>query len=211
MLSGFKRALVIGPHTDDCEIGAGGTVSKLLRNGVEVKFLVFSDCIQSVPYGFPTDCLRKEALASAKSLGVTEDNLEVLSFEVRNFSERRQEILEKLVAVRNSFRPDLVLTTSSFDFHQDHSVIHQESLRAFNKSTLLGYEIVWNCANFNANTVITLEENDLVNKWNALKCFESQSFREYFAPKYLQSLAVVRGGLVHSEYGEAFECIRLKF
>ncbi len=39
-----KNVLIISPHTDDGEFGCGGTISKLLDNGTNVYFLVFSIC-----------------------------------------------------------------------------------------------------------------------------------------------------------------------
>ena len=38
----MKKVLVLAPHTDDGELGCGGTVARLLEEGCEVHFAVFS-------------------------------------------------------------------------------------------------------------------------------------------------------------------------
>lgn len=42
----FKRALVLAPHTDDGELGAGGTLAKMIEAGVEVYYAAFSTAEQ---------------------------------------------------------------------------------------------------------------------------------------------------------------------
>jgi len=51
----FKKTLVLAPHTDDCELGAGGTIAKLIENGSDVYFAAFSTSDESVLVGFPKD------------------------------------------------------------------------------------------------------------------------------------------------------------
>ena len=77
-------------------------------------------------------------------LGIPEAHLTVHDFDVRTFPERRQDILELLVALWDEWRPDVVFQPSHHDVHQDHQTIAQEGLRAFKRTTILGYEIPWN-------------------------------------------------------------------
>ena len=60
----MKKVLVLAPHTDDGELGCGGTVARLLEEGCEVHFAVFSTCAESVPAGFPADELKTEFLSA---------------------------------------------------------------------------------------------------------------------------------------------------
>ena len=42
MMTNFKNVLVLAPHTDDGELGAGGFISKLVEQGAEVTYVAFS-------------------------------------------------------------------------------------------------------------------------------------------------------------------------
>lgn len=58
MLIKFKNVYVLAPHTDDGELGAGGTISKLIESGANVYYFAFSTAETSVPDGFPKDILK---------------------------------------------------------------------------------------------------------------------------------------------------------
>ena len=49
MFDGFKRILVVAPHTDDAEFGCGGSISKMVKSGLDVFVATFSACEKSVP------------------------------------------------------------------------------------------------------------------------------------------------------------------
>ena len=104
----IDRVLVISAHTDDMELGAGGTVRKMVESGVAVSSLVFSDCRKSVDTSkFPIDILEKECKAAASHLGIKD--LTILQTPVREFPANRQEILEKIYEFRKKKKPDLVI------------------------------------------------------------------------------------------------------
>ena len=90
-----------------------------------------------------------------------------------------------------------------------HSTIAQEALRAFKNTTILGYELIWNNLSFNTTCFIELEEEDIRNKVNALKAYESQNKRDYMSEDFIFSLAKTRGVQSGKKYAEAFEVIRL--
>ena len=62
-----NKVLVLAPHTDDGEFGCGGTISKLIYQGVEVHYVAFSACEQSVLPEFPSDILITEVKKSNSS------------------------------------------------------------------------------------------------------------------------------------------------
>jgi len=141
VLDGLQRALVLAPHTDDGEFGCGGTMARLVEGGCEVRYVAFSIATRSLPPGFPPDTLAREVREATSELGIPESHLTVHDFDVRTFPSRRQEILELLVALWEEWRPDVVFQPSHHDVHQDHQTIAQEGLRAFKRTTILGYEI----------------------------------------------------------------------
>lgn len=204
----YKKALVLAPHTDDGEFGCGGTISRLIREGCEVKYIAFSDCKESVPSGFPDDILRSELINATECLGIQKENVEILDYKVRYFPRDRQPILEDLVKIKKTYIPDVVFTPCSYDIHQDHNTIYQESLRAFKTCTILGYELPWNTFTLPSTTLIKLELSDVEKKLNAVEKYESQKSRGYSDAQYLMSLVQTRGMRIGVKFAEAFEMIR---
>lgn len=204
----FENILVLAPHTDDGELGAGGTIAKFIEQGSKVTYVAFSTAEQSVPEGLPKDVLRTEVKAATKTLGIQLENLIVLNFQVRKFNYVRQEILEELIKLRKSEKFDLVLIPSLKDIHQDHAVIAQEGVRAFKNTTIFGYELIWNDLQFDTTCFVKLEKKHVETKIAALKSYQSQNMREYMSPEFISSLAKIRGVQVNAQYAECFEVIR---
>jgi len=175
----FKKVLVLSPHTDDGELGAGGTIARLVENGSKITHFAFSA---------PRDILKKECKRCLEVLGIKD--YEIFDFNVRHFPELRQEILEILFEYNKKAKPDLVLTPSTNDLHQDHQTVTSEALRAFKSSTIFGY--------------------DVQKKIEALWNYETQiSERHYFDKEYLRGLTRSRGAQIGVKYAEAFEAIKL--
>ena len=64
-----NRVLVLAPHTDDGELGCGGTISRMVEEGREVYYAAFSTAAESVPPPFPPDILEKEVRGGHKGAG----------------------------------------------------------------------------------------------------------------------------------------------
>jgi LmbE family N-acetylglucosaminyl deacetylase len=209
MITGnFKNILVLAPHTDDGELGAGGTIRYFLENKAKVWYAAFSTAKDSVPKGMPPDILKKEVREATRKLGIDEKNLIIYDYQVRKLNYFRQEILEDLIKLRNRVKFDLVLMPSLNDIHQDHLTVSQEGLRAFKTTSILGYELIWNNLTFNTTCFVRIEEHHLKYKINALKSYKSQKDRDYVSADFIRSLARSRGVQIGSEYAEAFEVIR---
>lgn len=209
MISKYRKALVLAPHTDDGELGAGGTITKLINNGADVYYAAFSTAEESVPSYLPKDILKTEVKAATKKLGIKEENLRIYNYRVRNLNYKRQDILENLIQLKAEINPDLVLMPSLNDIHQDHITIAQEGLRAFKTSTILGYELIWNNLTFNTTSFVKLEEHHIQKKFLALQEYKSQNLRDYMSKDFIFSLARARGVQVGQKYAESFEVIRL--
>jgi len=206
----FNQILVLSPHTDDGEIGAGGTIARFVEEGKEIYYVAFSSCEASVPKGFPEDVLKIECKKATSILGIKPENVILLEYEVRTFPLHRQEILDDMIALNRQIEPELVLVPSSNDIHQDHQVIYAEALRAFKKNaSIWGYEHPWNNLTFTTDIFVKLEERHIKKKIEAIKQYESQNFRSYFDEKYIKALAYMRGTQVDYPFAETFELIRL--
>lgn len=208
-ITNFRKILVLAPHTDDGELGAGGTIAKLIESGADVYYAAFSTAEQSVPDGFPKDILKTEVKKATFKLGINESNLLIYNYEVRKLNYVRQEILEELVRLKKQIDPDLIFVPSLNDLHQDHSTVAQEGLRAFKQRTILGYELIWNNLNFSTSCFVQLNRRHVEKKCEALYEYASQRHRDYTSEEFVTSLAKTRGVQIGSEFAEAFEVIRL--
>lgn len=193
----MKKILCLSPHSDDVELGMGGTVSKFIAAGYHVTNAIFSYC------GLPT--LRLEADKASHGLGC-----ELLDFDypVREFSKYRQDVLDDLIRLNEKFCPDMVFVPSRDDIHQDHEVITAEARRAFKMKTLLGYELPWNANGFRNDCYSSLKMIDLENKIKAIGEYKSQSHRSYAERVNIVAQARLRGMQSASTYAECFEIIR---
>lgn len=209
MLSSYKKVLVLAPHTDDGELGAGGTIAKLIEKGAEVTYVAFSAAEESVPEDFPKDILKTEVLEATNKLGIKPENVFVLNYKVRYLSYNRQEILEDLINIRKKDNFDLVLTPSLKDVHQDHQAVAVETVRAFKNTTILGYELIWNNFSFDTTCFVGLDKSHVEKKLDALKQYKSQGNRNYLSENFILSLAKTRGVQSNLEYAECFEVIRI--
>ena len=201
-----KKILVVSPHTDDGELGCGGSIAKFIEEGNEVEYVALSCCEKSIPPQYPSDILSREVKAATRILGIP--NPILFSFDVREFPKYRQEILDTLIRLKNKIQPDIVFTPSRSDTHQDHKTTVEETMRAFKQCTILGYEQPWNNITFDTHAFIPLREIHVQKKIDALSCYETQKDRAYLNPDFIRGLALTRGTQIEETYAEAFEVIK---
>ena len=209
MIDGVKRALVLAPHTDDGEFGCGATMARLVEAGAEVHYVAFSIATRSLPEGFAPDTLAGEVREATAELGIPPQNLTVHDFDVRTFPEHRQEILELLIGIWSDWEPDCVFQPSVHDVHQDHQTIASEGLRAFKRTTILGYEIPWNNFDFSYQAYFALEQRHVERKVAALEKYASQQHRRYSNAEYIRNLARTHGVNVNRDLAECFQVYRV--
>ena len=209
MIEAWRRVLVLAPHTDDGEFGCGGTMARLVEAGVEVHYHAFSIATRSLPPGFAPDTLAREVREATGELGIPESHLAVHDFDVRTFPERRQDILELLVALWEEWQPEVVFQPSLHDIHQDHRTVAEEGLRAFKRTTILGYEIPWNNFEFEYQWYAALEQRHIERKIAALERYASQQHRRYANAEYVRNLARMHGVNVNREFAEVFQVYRV--
>src|SRR3954462_15499147 len=180
-------------------------MARLADAGADVRYVAFSIATRSLPEGFPPDTLAREVREATAELGIAAASLTVHDFDVRTFPEHRQEILELLIEIWNDWEPDAVFQPSLHDIHQDHQTIAAEGLRAFKRTTILGYEIPWNNFDFSYQAYFALEESHIERKIAALEQYASQQHRRYANGEYVRNLARTHGINVNREYAEVFQ------
>lgn len=127
-LMACKRLLCIQPHPDDNEIGAGGTIARLVKLGCTVTFLTVTDGgIGSRDPLVPPDALaairRAEIREAARILGVA-GTLEFGYPDAAFLPEK--ELCQKIVGVIRDIKPDFVMTVDPwlpYETHPDHRAV----------------------------------------------------------------------------------------
>lgn len=204
-----KKVIVLSPHPEDGEIGCGGLIQRLFKNKSECWYVCFTDASLSVKPPFKPNAQVSEMKKSIKTLGFKKGNLILKNYTVRSFRESRQRILDDLYLLNKKIKPDLVLCHSRHDTHQDHQTITEEAIRAFKKTSILGYELPWNHFNFSADIYLSLNKKECEIKCRALNNYKSRSYRPYLKKKRLMEMMGMRGLQIEKSYAEVFENIRI--
>jgi len=109
--------LVIGPHPDDQELGMGGTIARLVKQGHRVTLV---DMTNGEPTPLGTPVLRTaEAAAAAKVLGVERAGVGLTNRRVVHDLESRY----RVAAVIRQFRADWMFVPYPIDAHPDHVAV----------------------------------------------------------------------------------------
>src|SRR5260370_37354738 len=87
LMKSIQRVLLLAPHTDDAELGCGGTIARLLREGEDVFVAAFSTAEESLPPEASPTRLRDEFLAALQTLGVPPEKTLVFGYPVRRLSD----------------------------------------------------------------------------------------------------------------------------
>ena len=113
------RVLIIGAHPDDADIKAGGTASRWCDLGHVVRLVSLTDgrAGHQTMHG-PRLALRRraEAQAAAAVIGAAYEVLDIPDGGLDDRLENRH----RLIRLIRGFRPDLILTHRSTDYHPDH-------------------------------------------------------------------------------------------
>ncbi|MSR29095.1 MAG: bacillithiol biosynthesis deacetylase BshB1 [Phycisphaerales bacterium] len=108
------RVVVFGAHPDDQELGMGGTIARLARDGHEVTLVDMTDG-EPTPEGSP-ELRAREAAEAARILGVSRIQLGLRNRELVNDIESRHAVA---TAIR-TLRPDILFAHHGLDSHPDH-------------------------------------------------------------------------------------------
>ena len=204
MLFYGKRLLFIGAHPDDIEIGAGALIAHTV-NQTDITCVTLSDNKKN-----PTlQNLVNEHYKSMEKLGVPKNNTILCEFETRRFPEQRQEILEYLISLNSSYKPDIVFTHTGADIHQDHVATMKEVLRAFRGTTVLGFDVLRSTYGFFPNFLVEVTETDVNKKIAALAQYKTYATKYYLSEEITKATLVRHGALAERTYAEGFDILRI--
>jgi LmbE family N-acetylglucosaminyl deacetylase len=132
---GFEKILCLGAHSDDIEIGCGGTIREIVKAnpGIEVTWVVFSAHGER----------EREARLSAKRFlgGKVRREIIIQKFRDGYFPSQTAEIKDFFEAIKIRVDPDVVFTHYREDRHQDHRVLSDLAWNTFRNHLILEYEI----------------------------------------------------------------------
>ena len=116
----YKNIIVIGAHHDDIEMGCGGTLAKLIKNGSSVDVIILTDS----EIKFKNKILRskivsqKEGQEGLKILGIK--NIICLDYKIMNIQKYIDEINQKIIQICNKKKYDTIFYHWKGDVHPDH-------------------------------------------------------------------------------------------
>jgi LmbE family N-acetylglucosaminyl deacetylase len=199
--------LCLGAHSDDIEIGCGGTILTLLERspGSTVHWVVFT----------ADERRALEARRSAQRfLGEGRmSNVVTREFRESFFPYVAAEIKEYFESLKRRCAPDVIFTHRVKDFHQDHRTIAKLTWNTFRDHAILEYEIPKYDGDLGRpNVFVPLDEAICRRKIDAItEMFVSQRERAWFDGDTFWSLLRLRGMECNAptRYAEAFYCRKL--
>ncbi len=199
-----KKVCFIGAHPDDIELGCGAFIANL--NGkAEMMCVTLSDNQKNPQLSHLVD----EHYRSMAVLGVPPNQIRLGSFVTRRFPELRQEILEFLYLLNHEYQPDLVITHTRADIHQDHQQTTEEVLRAFRGTTVLGFDALRSSYGFFPHFLVEVTEQDVQRMVKALSEYSTYHDKYYFDEAVLRATLVRHGALAERPFAEGFDILRI--
>src|SRR5699024_2639655 len=123
------------------------------------------------------------------------------------FPQSRQEILEYMIGLNRTYRPEIVFVHTKADIHQDHATMTEEALRAFRGITVLGFDVIRSSYGFFPNFLVEVAEVDVACKANALAAYTADADRYYFREDITRATLVRNGAICERPYPEGFDTL----
>jgi LmbE family N-acetylglucosaminyl deacetylase len=194
--------LCLGAHSDDLEIGCGGTVLRLLGELpiARVTWVVLSGA----------DTRADEAKQAADCILGGHPGAHIVQAGFRDgfFPHDPVPLKEYFEELKRTVRPDLILTHYRHDAHQDHRMVAELTYNSFRDHLILEYEVMKIDGDLgNPNVYVALDPATVDSKIRVLEeCYGSQRDKRWFDGEAFRSLMRLRGieAGTASGYAEAF-------
>lgn len=202
-LSGVLRILCLGAHCNDLEMGAGGTIARLIEQqpNMSVCWVIF---------GGESPVRVKEARKSARRYlrGPGKSEIILHGFREGFMPFQGEHIKECFDDLRSKFSPDLILTPHDTDRQPDHRLIAELTWNTWRDNTIIEYEIFEYSSELGSpNFYVPLSEDACRKKVSRLlKAFPSQTEQTWFTADAFWSTLRRRGVECNSpsRYAEGF-------
>lgn len=198
------KVLCLGAHSDDIEIGCGGSVLKLLGHGrpVSAYWVVLG----------ALGARREEAQESAKRFlkGAQQQTVVVKGFKDGFFPYVGGEIKEYFEELKHQVSPDVIFTHYRHDLHQDHRLVSELTSNTFRDHIVLEYEIIKYDGDLGSpNLFVHLSSEQARGKVRyILELFKTQRSQAWFTENAFMSIMRIRGleSNAPEEWAEGFYC-----
>ncbi|MBL8550267.1 MAG: PIG-L family deacetylase [Hyphomonadaceae bacterium] len=199
------KVLCLGAHSDDIEIGAGGTILSWIASGARLEV---TWCVFSAP-GERADEARSSARAFLE--GAESIKLHLGDFRDGYFPAERIAVKDWIEALKGKVQPDIVLTHQRDDGHQDHRMVSELTWNTFRDHLILEYEIPkWDGDMGRPSAYVPLSPEILERKIALLnEHFGTQRSKAWFDAETFTGLARIRGMECRARYAEAFYARKL--
>ena len=203
-LSRVKRVLCLGAHSDDIEIGCGGTVLRMIEQSKSIEFywLVLSSN--------PRRAKEAESSANAFLERARKKTVVVKSFRDGFLPYLGPPVKECFEELKKVFTPDVILTHCRHDLHQDHRLVCELTWNTFRDHFILEYEVPKYDADLRSpNFFVPLSDAQARRKVNSLmRYFSTQQNKRWFREELFYGLMRLRAteAASHTRYSEAFYC-----
>jgi LmbE family N-acetylglucosaminyl deacetylase len=203
---GPLRILCLGAHSDDIEIGCGGTILRLLSSHREVE-------IFWVVFGARDDRAREAHNSAGLFLNCAKKkDVIVKGFRDGYFPFEGTQIKDYFEELKPA-ELDLIFTHRRKDAHQDHRLIAELTWNTFRNHLILEYEIPKYDGDLGQpNLFVPLDQEIYEKKVNYIvEAFETQRSKQWFGKDTFLALMRLRGMecVAPSGHAEAFYCRKL--
>jgi LmbE family N-acetylglucosaminyl deacetylase len=197
------RILAIGAHPDDLEIAAGATLARVFDRGHQVFGLVMTHGARGGNAGVRP----QEAREGGKFLGFTQ--VKIMDFNDTHLTEQSDEMVQVIEELVQQVKPDIILTHSIHDVHQDHQAVYEATLRAGRaQSSILCYESPSVTQDFRPTFYVDVKDYAQV-KIESVRTHWDQRDKPYMKEEQIRGKLAFRGGQAKVGYAEGFEVVRM--
>ena len=232
------KILVIAAHPDDEVLGMGGTITKYVKNGDNVKIIIMAtgvfsrrssnntnDSVYDVDENVlekmskQVQNLQKDAIKASKIMGVKD--IEFLNFPDNEMDKKTNlEITKKIEYIISEFKPDIVFTHSQHDVNIDHRMIYDATITAtrpfskFKVKEVISFEVPSSTewyfpSKFSPNMFIDINK-ELPTKIKALSAYKTE-INNFPHPRSVESIEIIAkhwGTVSAFNAAEAFYIVR---
>jgi LmbE family N-acetylglucosaminyl deacetylase len=200
-----RRIVAVGAHPDDLELACGATLAKLVDAGHEVHALVLS----RGDAGATVSGERRAAEAERGAAFFGASTTAVHDFPDTLLDHAMPDLVDTIEKLVREVDPDVVLTHSANDQHQDHHAVHVATLRAARQvSTILCFESPSVTRSFDPSFFVDVSDHFEV-KVHAVGMHHDQVGKPYMTEERLRGIATFRGAQAKGGLAEAFEAVRV--